>query len=813
MFLTLLKLSLRKLWNEKSFSFLSIAGLSLAIVSATTILLYTFYERSFDNFRSPDIYRVIYHGFENNVETGSSAQINPALAPAIKNDIPEVLAAVRLVHTGPFMADPVMEYQDKKFRESKIYFAEPDFLSMFSYTLIEGNAATALANPDHAVISQSIAAKYFGNGTAIGKTLIFHRGERGAQPIVISGVFKDIPANSHLHTDFVLSFSSLGITDLDTNWDWGNFYTYIQLQPGLKAETIQAKIPQLLNKHLGKIIADMHANGYRADFELQPIQSIHLHSKLWGEPEVNGDATTVTFLQIVAAFILLIAWINYINFSIARSTENSREISIRKINGANRLQLIGQLLMDAATMNFIAIILSVAAIQATLPILKVIIDLPDAVTLGWPGAVVLFLIYLAGTLCSGLYPALFISRLSPVSLLKSKVSRSLASVNLNKALIVFQFTASVVLIIGTITVYQQLAFMQKQALGMNIDQTLIVKGPSVKDSTYKAIRSSFGIETKRLPGVVSFAITSSIPGDELHWGRSFARQNAPENSVGCAIVAIDENFFTLLGASFAAGKNYPDGTTAWQDAIIINETAAKSFGYYDPAEAIDETILWNENDRQLPKKVIGVVKDFNQQSLRTKIEPIVFALKEYVFAPWAGEFYAFKIQGKNVQESIHAIQKLWATLYPQNPFDYFFLDQHFNAQYKNENRFGKVFIVFSGLAIFIASLGLFGLTAYMTMLRTKEIGVRKVLGSSTFQLVYLLSANYLKLVMIAFIIACPIGILLMNKWLAQFAYRISFNVWICIAAGLLSLTIAGLTVAIKSWHSANIDPAKALKYE
>ena len=239
MVLTLLKLSLRKLWNEKSFSFLSIAGLSLAIVSATTILLYTFYERSFDNFRSRDIYRVIYHGFENNVETGSSAQINPALAPAIKNDIPEVLAAVRLVHTGPFMADPVIEYQDKKFRESKIYFAEPDFLSMFSYTLIEGNAATALANPDHAVISQSIAAKYFGNGTAIGKTLIFHRGERGAQPIVISGVFKDIPANSHLHTDFVLSFSSLGITDLDTNWDWGNFYTYIQLQPGLKAETIQ----------------------------------------------------------------------------------------------------------------------------------------------------------------------------------------------------------------------------------------------------------------------------------------------------------------------------------------------------------------------------------------------------------------------------------------------------------------------------------------------------------------------------------------------------------------------------------------------
>jgi putative ABC transport system permease protein len=813
MVLTLLKLSLRKLWNEKSFSLLSIAGLSLAIVSATTILLYTFYERSFDDFRSPDIYRVTYHGFENNVSTGSSAQINPALAPAIKNDIPEVKSAVRLVHTGPFMADPVMEYQDKKFRESKIYYADPEFLSMFSYNLIEGNVATALANPDHAVVSRSVATKYFGNGMAIGKTLVFHRGERGPQAIVISGVFEDIPLNSHLHTDFVLSFSSLGINDLDSNWDWGNFYTYIQLQPGLSAETIQAKIPLLLNKHLGKVISDMRANGYRAEFHLQPIQSIHLHSRLWGELEANGDATTITFLQIVAAFILLIAWINYINFSIARSTENSREISIRKINGASRIQLIGQLLTDAAAMNFIAIVISVAAIQATLPILKVMIDLPGAVTLGWQGIGVLVIIYLVGTLCSGLYPALFISRLSPVSLLKSKVSRSLASVNLNKALIIFQFTASVVLIIGTITVYQQLTFMRNQALGMDLEQTLIVKGPSVKDSTYKAVRSSFAIETKRLPGVVSFAITSSIPGDELHWGRSFARQNAPENSVESSIVAIDENFFTLLGATFASGKNYPDGTTAWQDAIIINETAAKALGYFDPAEAIDQTILWDENDRQIPKKVIGVVKDFNQQSLRTKIEPIVFTLREYVFAPWAGEFYAFKIQGKNIQESIRAIQQTWGTLYPQNPFDYFFLDQYFNAQYKNDDRFGKVFIVFSGLAIFIASLGLFGLTAYMTMLRTKEIGVRKVLGSTTFQLVYLLSVNYLKLVVVAFLIACPIGILLMTKWLSQFAYHTSFNIWICVVAGLLSLTIAGLTVAIKSWQSANIDPAKALKYE
>jgi putative ABC transport system permease protein len=510
---------------------------------------------------------------------------------------------------------------------------------------------------------------------------------------------------------------------------------------------------------------------------------------------------------------LFIAWINYINFSIARSTENSKEISIRKINGATRAQLIGQLLTDSAIINLVAMGVSVAMIQASLPMLRAIIDLPDPIVLGWQGLVILAIIYLCGTLCAGLYPAIFISRLNPVALLKSKISRSAVSLNLNKALIVFQFTASVVLIIGTITVYRQLTFMRNQELGMDIDQTLIVKGPSVKDSTYRATLSSFTNETARLSGVSKFAVTSSIPGDEVHWGRSFTPKAEPQNETSCAIVAIDENFFNLLGASFAAGKNYPDGTTAWKDAIIINETASSALGYGKPADAIDQIILWRENGEQVPKTVIGVVKDFNQQSLRSKIEPFVFTLKEYVFAPWADEYYAFRIEGNKIQESISEIRHLWTMLYPQNPFDYFFLDQYYNAQYKNDDRFGKVFLAFSALAIFIASLGLFGLTVYMTAQRTKEIGVRKVLGSSSFQIVSLLSSKYLKLVVIAFVIACPIGIYLTNEWLAQFAYRIPFSVWTPIIAGAVSFSIALITVTVKCWHSANIDPAQALKYE
>ena len=534
---------------------------------------------------------------------------------------------------------------------------------------------------------------------------------------------------------------------------------------------------------------------------------------MWGEIEVNGDSRTVNFLNVIAIFILLIAWINYINFSIARSAENSKEISIRKINGSSRAQLIAQLITDAATINLLAMLISIGIIQMALPMLKFVIGLPDAITFTWQSLVIVLTIFVVGTLCSGLYPAIFISRLNPVSLLKGKISRSAINLTLNKALIVFQFTASVILIIGTITVFSQLTFMRDKELGLNLQQTLIVKGPAVKDSIYQATLSFFANETKKIPGVSSFAVSSSIPGEELHWARSFFRKDAPANSVDCYIVAIDENFFDLFGARFSAGNNYPDGTTAWQNAIIINETAARAFGYAEASLAVDQTIMWNENDQQLPKRVIGVVKDFNQQSFHKNVEPIVFTLKKYVSAPWAGEFYAFKMNGDDLKNSIAGIHALWNSIYPQNPFDYFFMDDYFNAQYKNDEQFGKVFTVFSGLAIFIASLGLFGLTAYMTAMRTKEIGVRKVLGSSTFGLVRLLSANYLVLVLISFIIACPIAMVIMEEWLSQFAYRIPLSVWIFIGAGLICFLIATITVGIKSWQAAKMDPARSLKYE
>lgn len=807
-----IKLSLRKISNDMSFSVLSVTGLALATVSCTIILLYVGYERSFDNFRANDIYRVTYRAFRNELETGKSAQIVPALAPALRRDIPEVKSAVRLAHTGSFMADPVMQYGDKKFRETRIYFAEEGLLPMFSFNLLAQSTASPLAEPNQVVVSQSIAEKYFGREGALGKTLTFHRGEKGTKELIVVGMFEDVPLNSHFHCDFLVSFETLEL-NLDNDWDWGNFYTYIQLQRGITGETVESKIPDLLEKHIGKYLSESAAEGDRMEFLLQPIQSIHLDSKLWGELETNGDARTVTFLSIIAVFILFIAWISYVNFSIARSSENSKEISIRKVNGSSRTQLVIQLMTESALVNFLAVGLSIIIIEATLPALKLLIGIPESITFRWANGLMLVGIFVGGTLCSGLYPAIYISRLNAITILKSKISRSAISLTLNKALIVFQFTASIVLIIGTIIVSRQLTFMRERELGLNLDNTIVVKGPAVKDSTYLSILSALRNEAQKIRGITNFALSSSIPGEELHWWRDYSKNDAPQDARGCAIVAIDENFLGLFDARFIGGKNFPDGTTTWKDAIIINETAARELGFADPELAVEQTILWHEDDQHLPKTVIGVVSDFNQQSLRKKIEPIVFTLKKYVFAPWAGEYYSFKVNGPDTQEAVKDVEKLWSTFFPKNPFDYFFLDDFFSAQYKSDDRFGIVFTVFSALAIFIASIGLFGLTAYMTAMRTKEIGVRKVLGSSTFQLVRLLSGDYLKLVLIAFIIACPVAIILAEKWLAQFAYRISISIWIFASAGMICFMIALLTVSVKSWQSANLDPVKALKYE
>jgi putative ABC transport system permease protein len=803
----------RKIWRSKLFASLNILGLSLGIVSFILINLYVRHEKSYDEFRSPQVYRVAQYGYQNNVEIGRSAQWVPALAPAFKDDLPEIADAARLAHTGPFMADPVMQAGEKIFRESKIYYADSSFLELFSYEMIAGSAATALALPDQVTLSESAAKRYFGNEEPMGQTMLFHRGENGISTLKITGVFKDVPANAHLHTDFLVSFRTLRFGQpLDTDWGWGNFYTYVKLAPHTDAAAVEAKFPAFLKKYLTYLAEDT-PDGYTVKLVLQPVQNIHLDSKLWGEIEPNGDRRTINFLAIIALFIMVIAWVNYINFAIAKSAESIKEISIRKISGSNLWQLIGQLMAESAMVNLLAILISVVILEITLPLLKNMLSLPEALAFEQKEVWIILLLFVIGTLASGLYPAYAISSLKPLAVLKTKGSR-LFNISLNRTLIIFQFTASMILMISTVTIYRQLDYMLNQHTGFDLEQTLIVKGPAIKDSTYQTHQDFFRHSIGQLPNVSAMAMASSIPGEQVHWGRGYTRASDPSKSIGANIVAVDENYFPLFKATFVAGANFSDGSIANQNTIVFNETAVRQLGYTNPSDIINEIIIWHESENNsVPKKVIGVVKDFNQTSFRNAVGPMVFALKKYLDAPWAGEYYAFKIPSNNIDQSIADINRVWEKVFTDNPFDYFFLDDYFFNQYKSDQRFGRVFAVFSVLAMIIASLGLFGVSSYLILLRTKEIGVRKVLGSSSVGVVQLLTRDFMWWVFIAFVLACPIAAYLMNQWLQEFAFKIALSPWIFIAAGASCMTLALITVTWKSWRMANINPAEALKNE
>lgn len=806
-------LAFRKMSRSKLFASLNILGLSLGIVSFVLIDLYVRYEKSYDNFRSPQVYRVAQYGYEKNVEVGRSAQWVAALAPAVKHDLPEIADAARVAHTGPFMADPVMQVGDKIFRESRIYYADSSFLDLFSYEMVAGSASSALAFPNQVALSESAAERYFGNADPMGQILLFHRGERAINPLKVTGVFKDVPGNSHLHTDFVVSFKSLEFYEsLTTNWDWGNFYTYVKLASHVDPAALEAKFPEFLKKYL-TYVSDDPANGYSVKLNLQSVRDIHLDSKLWGESEPNGDRRTINFLAIIAVVIMVIAWVNYVNFAIAKSAESIKEISIRKISGSNLWQLIGQLMAESALVNALAIIISLAVLQITLPILKSILSLPEALELRQQEFTIIFIVFVIGTIASGLYPAYAISSLKPLSVLKTKGSR-LFNISLNRSLIIFQFTASMILMISAVTIYRQLDFMLRQHTGFDLEQRVVVKGPAIKDTTYHASQDYFYHSINQTPSVLSMAMASSIPGEWVHWGRGYSRASDSQQSTSANIVAVDENYFPLFNATFVAGSNFSDDGVGNQHSIIFNETAVRQLGYADPADIINETITWHESeDNNVPMKVIGVVKDFNQNSLRNEVGPMVFALRKYLFAPWAGEYYVFKVSASNIDQAIADIQKVWGKVFADNPFDYFFLDEYFYNQYKSDQRFGRVFAGFSFLAIAIASLGLFGVSSYLILLRTKEIGVRKVLGSSSVGVVRLLTTDFMWWVFIAFVIACPIAAYLMNQWLQEFAFRISLSPWIFIAAGALCMTLALITVMWKSWHMANLNPAEALKNE
>ncbi|WP_114752109.1 ABC transporter permease [Pleomorphovibrio marinus] len=808
-----LKISYRTLWKNKVFSAINIVGLAIAMSACLLILHYVNFELSYDNFRKPTVYRIADYAYLNGEMVGKRAQTPPALAPAFQREIPEVIEAARLVHTAPLMSDPVMQVGDRSFHEDKVYYADAEFLDMFSFNLVHGNRDLALTQPSNVVISREMAEKYFPGQDGYGEELMFYMGEWGNTQLKVSGVFENIPENSHVHTDFIISFNSIP-WNLDENWDWGNFYNYVELAPQSDLAVVEGKFLEVLEKYLGESLAEWRKAGYTSTLNLQPIQDIHLDSHLEAEAAPNGSRKMVWFLTLIAIFILVIAWINYVNLTAAKYVERAKEIGIRKVVGSSKRQLIAQFMTDSFMVNGLAAISAIMLSQLLMPFFQTLTKVEFSPTPSSGMSIGVGALFLTGTLLSGLYPAFVMSSFQPLQMIRGHLKNPSQGVPIRKVLTIFQFAASIALIAGTLGVSRQLGFMQEQDKGLNMERTLIVKGPGIKDSTYQQHLVFFKNEVNKLPQIQKVSVSSNIPGKELSWARQFYQPAQPENGKGINIIAIDEDFFKLYGADFLAGRNFSPKVTSDRGNLIINETAARQLGFENAEDATQNTVIWHESDEDTyAKMIIGVIRDFNQESLHKEVGPMVFALKEYLNAPWAGEYYSVKISSGDYPTALSLIEARWEQAFPNSPFEYFFLDDYFNSQYLSEQKFARIFSLFAGLAIFIACIGLFGLSSYMTLQRTKEIGIRKVLGASIVSIVAILSKDFFVLIASASVIILPVIYVVMKNWLQNYAYQMEIQWWLLGLPILLVWFVALLTVSLQTIKTALENPVNALRAE
>jgi putative ABC transport system permease protein len=763
------------------------------------ILKYVTHELSYDDFheQGDQIYRVRYDFMRDGERVFKSATAFPRVGPAMTRDFPEVEDYARLYFR---YGGGVVRVGERSFKEDLLFQADPSFLTLFSYPMLRGDRLTALDEPGTAVISAEAARKYFGDDDPLGQRIRFGNNEE----YEITGVI-DSPENSHLKFDFLLSYATLVQQwgeDFDTAWGWYDFYTYVRLRPGTDADALAAKLPEFVARN---------GEGQRQNtvFILQPLRDIHLYSDLIQEARVNGDGTAVYFLATIALFILVIAWVNYINLATARAAERAREIGIRKAVGANRRQLVRQFILESTLLNLLAAGLALGLMALALPFFNNLAGV--GLRLGLTGDprfwAALCGLFCAGAFLSGLYPAFVLSSYKPTTVLKGKPGNLRQGLTLRKALVVGQFAASVGLIAGTLVVYQQLSFMRGQDLGIDIDQTLVINGPGViaSDSVYAEQMAGFKEELARHAAVRSVAASTEIPGNLIYWTSGARKLAAPvEQTTIMYQVGIDYDYLDAYGHRLLAGRAYTRDFTADDAAIVLNEAAIDVLGFPGAEQAVGQDVIIGGDTLQ----VVGVVANYHQEGLQKGYDQTAFRL-----LPAARSYYSVKVHTADLAGTVGFIGEAYERFFPENPFNHFFLDGFFDRQYQTDRQFGRVFAFFALLAIFIAALGLFGLASFTAAQRTKEIGIRKVLGSTMSGILILLSRDFVKLVLIASVIALPVVWLLMDRWLAGFAFRIDLSPWTFAAAALLTLGLALLTVSYQALRAAAANPVDSLRYE
>lgn len=785
-----LKSAFRNLYRRWSFSFLNIAGLALGMAVCLLIAIYAIDESSFDRFHenADRIYRLTTHAVVGENEW-NAAIVSPALATVLTEEIPEVERVVRL----DLFNKVVVKNEDQVFSENRVLAADNALFEVFTFPLAEGEPATALLEPYTVVITRSIADKYFGkNEAALGNILTIDD-----QPYRVTGILEPVPQNSHFHFDIAFSFNSLR-KGRDPRWENTNTTTYVLMKPGHSAEILPGKLDAVQRKY-NPDYAQMIEAGYSWQLRPQLLTDIHLHSHLEDELEPNGDIRNVYLFGLIALFILLIACVNYLNLTTARSADRAREVGIRKTLGAGRNNMIGQFLTESVIVSLLAMILAVGLSEALRGPFSSIAGRDFGVRLLESPVLVggVLLVTLVVALLAGSYPAFFLSRFQPVEVLRGALATGSRNSLFRNVLVVFQFVISISLITATFLVYRQLQFMQQAELGVDRQNVVVIRnGRKLGDRA-----DSFRDALQGYSRVKGFSHSSAAPFEEYE-GSYFLEKGKNENERRLLnFLRVGYDYLPTLGITLQEGRNFSRAFAGDTAAVILNETAVGVLGMNDP---IGKLVLWGDQ----PLEVVGVVRDYHYRSLHQAIGPLAL-----LPSAW-GDNLEVRIDSDDVANTLAWLESQWHRhLAGTAPFEYTFLDADYDALFRAEQRVGRLFGAFALLAILIACLGLFGLAAFMAERRAKEIGIRKVFGASTARIIQLLTRDFTRLVIIALVIAIPLAYWSMNQWLNGFAYRVPIGWENFALAGGLALLIAWLTVGFLSFRAAVANPVDTLKEE
>ncbi|WP_426588467.1 ABC transporter permease [Mucilaginibacter sp. R-33] len=790
-----IKIACRSLWRNKVFSIINIIGLSIGLTACFLIYINIKFELSYDTFNKKfdQIYRVAVDVRHPNAPVIITPAAFEQIGPSLQQDYSQVKENTRIAG-----ARFLVQYGAVKYQEDNVIFADPSLFSVFTLPVIKGDVKKGFEAPFTVVITQAMAKKYFGNVDPVGKTLTLD----SKHPAIVTAVIKDVPANSHFKFDMAVSYA----TSLNAyprgpaNWAQIRGFTYIVLPKGYDFKDLERQLPAFANRHYTE--AD-RKEGANYDYHLVPLKDVYLDA-LRGGPE-RGDLHNIRIFSAIALFILLIACINFINLTTAQATERAKEVGIRKVIGAARKQLITQFLSESVIICLIAFLLAILLSSSLLPLYNQVSGKVTNTTIFTNVYVFhLFILSCFIGVVAGLYPAFVLSGYKPAAILKGRFSKSGKGVLLRSSLVVMQFAISIVLIVGTIVVYTQLNYMRSQPLGFQKDQMLTIDFFS--DTAVQRRLPVIKQELKKIPNVISAAASRSLPG--FGNGNSESEiENKAGNMQQMLIDAyyVDQDFIPQFEMKLAAGRMFSKtfGTDT-STAFLINEAAAKSLGYTTPAGAVGRKLKqWGRSG-----KIIGVLKDFHFQSLQEAVKPLSISND-----PDFNRVLTVKVGSTNISATIAAIQQKWKSLVPERPFNYRFVDEAFNAQYSAQVNFGNLFMYFAVLAILISCMGLFGLASYSTIQRTREIGIRKVFGASVTGIINMLSAEFLKLVILSSLIAFPLAWFAMNKWLQDFAYRITIGWWVFALAGMAALVIAFITVSFQAVKAALANPVKSLRAE